>query len=104
MSKTSVDMFVCDSCGFKDIDKYKFRRFTGNVLLGEDGGLIGNNIWTAENPKPADPDGQPPVFRSDDLQIYASDLCLNCILRILGIDLNVDGKAFDRLRREHGFE
>jgi hypothetical protein len=97
MSKVSIDMFVCDSCGFKDVNKYKFRRFIGNVMVGCEGGLIGNNIWTPDNPRPVDYDDQPPAFWAEDLQIYASDLCLECTSRILGIDRDENGNVIDTL-------
>jgi len=96
MSTKHVTMYICDSCGFTNENPHKFRRFIGNVLVGEQGGLIGNNIWSKENPLPTNYVVEF-IHETEELQIAYSDLCLNCIVRILGIAIDEEGRAIDLL-------
>jgi len=93
MSVSKKISYKCDHCGFESTNKYDFRRFVGNVLVGLDGGIIGNNIDNGKGQR----SDQHPIYDTRPLKIYASDLCLDCIIKILGITIDEEGNILDAL-------
>ena len=94
--------YTCDSCGHSSTEADEFRRFIGNVMVCDGGGLIGNNIISDDEDiysRLEENKGTEFVIGSKDdtLRIYACDICLNCICRILGIEV-IEGEALNTLK------
>ena len=61
----------CDHCGkIYDPESFSFYTVQGNIYVGLNGGLIGNNIW------------------EDDVE--SNHYCIECLLEILRINCDED--------------
>ena len=79
-----AEVIKCDKCCRICDGETEYRTFVGNVLMGSEGGLIGNNIVCIE-------DGREGfekriAFKEDHFAILNNHYCVDCIKEILLLD------------------
>lgn len=81
---SEVKAIQCDRCNYTNHDTAEFRQFVGNVGVPGEGGLIGNNIWLSAQDVPSKKTIAAESAESDLLITY-TDLCIPCLLEVMGI-------------------